>query len=236
MLHEQGFSLQSNAKTIGGKQHPDRDGQFRSINARARCQAAGDPVISVDAKKKEQAGQYANGADMAAAGGPGAGPRPRFPGLRKAEGDPVRDLRPGRQRRVRHARHRECQILCARGLFAARYRMFIRCLSFALSEVYMPGLCSAFPEPGIPFPAWAGTARPDFPGHSGRLLPDPPRIAWRLFPLPFNIADRSHCVTRPAAFPSVYFSRCGRGRGVRGAGCRCGPRWPRPGPRRRRPG
>ena len=61
LLHEQGFSLQSNAKTIGGKQHPDRDGQFRSINARARaCQAAGDPVISVDAKKKEQAGQYAN--------------------------------------------------------------------------------------------------------------------------------------------------------------------------------
>src|ERR1700749_2229032 len=61
LLREQGFSLQGNAKTIQGKQHPDRDGQFRYINEQARAFAdAGDPVISVDAKKKEQVGEYAN--------------------------------------------------------------------------------------------------------------------------------------------------------------------------------
>jgi transposase len=61
LLHEQGFSLQGNAKTIEGRQHPDRDAQFRYINERARAfQDAGDPVISVDAKKKEQVGNYAS--------------------------------------------------------------------------------------------------------------------------------------------------------------------------------
>ena len=61
LLHQQGFSLQANAKTIEGKQHPDRDGQFRYINEQARAHAeAGDPVISVDAEKKEQVGQYAS--------------------------------------------------------------------------------------------------------------------------------------------------------------------------------
>src|SRR5262252_8956142 len=59
--HAQGFSLQANAKTIEGRQHPDRDGQFRYIAAQAQAfAAAGDPVISVDAKKKEQVGQYAS--------------------------------------------------------------------------------------------------------------------------------------------------------------------------------
>src|SRR5207244_7536862 len=44
LLHEQGFSLQGNAKTIEGKQHPDRDAQFRYINEQARAhQDAGDP-------------------------------------------------------------------------------------------------------------------------------------------------------------------------------------------------
>jgi len=61
LLHEQGFSLQGNAKTIEGKQHPDRDAQFRYINEQARAhQDAGDPVISVDTKKKEQVGEYEN--------------------------------------------------------------------------------------------------------------------------------------------------------------------------------
>jgi hypothetical protein len=61
LLHEQGFSLQASAKTIEGRQHPDRDGQFRYINEQARAFAdAGDPVISVDAKKKEQVGEYAS--------------------------------------------------------------------------------------------------------------------------------------------------------------------------------
>jgi transposase len=61
LLHAQGFSLQANAKTIEGRRHPDRDGQFRYISGQARAYAdAGDPVISVDAKKKEQVGDYAS--------------------------------------------------------------------------------------------------------------------------------------------------------------------------------
>jgi transposase len=57
LLRESGFSLQANAKTLEGKQHPDRDAQFGYINEQARThQADGQPVISVDAKKKEYIG------------------------------------------------------------------------------------------------------------------------------------------------------------------------------------
>ncbi len=64
--------MQGNAKTVEGKQHPDRDAQFRYINAQVSAfQAAGDPVISVDTKKKELAGNYANGgAEWEPAGDP----------------------------------------------------------------------------------------------------------------------------------------------------------------------
>jgi Rhodopirellula transposase DDE domain len=59
LLHEQGFSTQGNARVLEGKRHPDRDGQFRYIAALAREHlAAGQPVISVDAKKKELVGEY----------------------------------------------------------------------------------------------------------------------------------------------------------------------------------
>ena len=62
LLRGQGFSLQANAKTIEGKQHPDRDAQFRYLNEQARThQQAGQPVISVDTKKKELVGLFANG-------------------------------------------------------------------------------------------------------------------------------------------------------------------------------
>jgi hypothetical protein len=62
LLRQQGFSLQGNAKTIEGAQHPDRDAQFRYIREQARAhQEAGDPVISVDTKKKELVGAFANG-------------------------------------------------------------------------------------------------------------------------------------------------------------------------------
>jgi Rhodopirellula transposase DDE domain len=54
--------LQGNAKTIEGAQHPDRDAQFRYISEQARAhQEAGDPVISVDTKKKELVGDFASG-------------------------------------------------------------------------------------------------------------------------------------------------------------------------------
>ena len=60
LLRSQGFSLQANVKTIEGRQHPDRDAQFRYIAAQAsEHMDAGQPVISVDAKKREQVGPYA---------------------------------------------------------------------------------------------------------------------------------------------------------------------------------
>jgi len=62
LLRAEGFSLQGNAKTVEGARHPDRDAQFRYISEQARaCQDAGDPVISVDTKKKELVGDFANG-------------------------------------------------------------------------------------------------------------------------------------------------------------------------------
>jgi transposase len=62
LLREEGFSLQGNAKATEGAQHLDRDAQFRYISEQARaCQDAGDPVISVDTKKKELVGDFANG-------------------------------------------------------------------------------------------------------------------------------------------------------------------------------
>jgi len=61
LLREQGFSLQGNAKTIEGKRHPDRDAQFRYISEQARAHHdSGDPVISVDTKKKELIGEFSN--------------------------------------------------------------------------------------------------------------------------------------------------------------------------------
>src|SRR5712691_3854798 len=62
LLREQGYSLQGNAKVAEGAQHADRDAQFRCISDRAgEFLGAGDPVVSVDAKKKEKVGQFANG-------------------------------------------------------------------------------------------------------------------------------------------------------------------------------
>jgi hypothetical protein len=61
LLAEEGFSLLGNAKTIEGNQHPDRDGQFRYINEQVTDhQGTRDPVVSVDTKKKELVGQFAN--------------------------------------------------------------------------------------------------------------------------------------------------------------------------------
>jgi transposase len=62
LLKDHGYSLQGNVKTIEGKQHPDRDAQFRYINAQVSAfLEAGLPVISVDSKKKENVGRYRNG-------------------------------------------------------------------------------------------------------------------------------------------------------------------------------
>jgi hypothetical protein len=58
LLRSAGFSLQANAKTLEGAQHPDRDAQFRYLNQQVKeHQADGEPVISVDTKKREQLGR-----------------------------------------------------------------------------------------------------------------------------------------------------------------------------------
>jgi hypothetical protein len=61
LLHEMEYSLQANKKTIEGTTHPDRNAQFEHINSRAtEYLAEGQPVISVDTKKKELVGRFRN--------------------------------------------------------------------------------------------------------------------------------------------------------------------------------
>jgi len=61
LLRKSGYRLQAVSKTKEGNQHPDRDAQFGHINALAlQFLGDGDPVISVDTKKKELVGEYAN--------------------------------------------------------------------------------------------------------------------------------------------------------------------------------
>ena len=60
-LEDMGYTLQSNLKTREGTQHPDRDAQFRYINGQVKAfRRSGDPVISVDTKKKELVGAFKN--------------------------------------------------------------------------------------------------------------------------------------------------------------------------------
>ena len=62
LLKKQGYSLQANRKMREGSAHPDRDAQFEHIQAEVKVfQTAGQPVISVDTKKKELVGDFKNG-------------------------------------------------------------------------------------------------------------------------------------------------------------------------------
>ena len=62
LLHRLGYSLQANRKKLEGRQHPDRDAQFQRIYRKVQeFQDKGQPVVSVDAKKKELVGAYRNG-------------------------------------------------------------------------------------------------------------------------------------------------------------------------------
>ncbi len=62
LLHALGYSLQANRKTLEGTSHPDRDAQFAHLNAAVQLQLSlGEPVISVDTKKKELVGPFRNG-------------------------------------------------------------------------------------------------------------------------------------------------------------------------------
>lgn len=61
LLHDGDYSLQANHKTKEGQDHPDRDAQFEHINQQVRAfQRRGQPVVSVDAKKKELVGDFKN--------------------------------------------------------------------------------------------------------------------------------------------------------------------------------
>jgi hypothetical protein len=70
LLHQLGYSLQANAEVVEGAQHADRDGQFAYLNRLAgEAIASGEPVISVDTKKKELIGNHAKrGQRMGTAG------------------------------------------------------------------------------------------------------------------------------------------------------------------------
>ena len=62
ILHSQGYSLQSNQKVIEGSNNPDRNGQFTLINNKTKLFIEyGQPVVSVDTKKKELVGNFKNG-------------------------------------------------------------------------------------------------------------------------------------------------------------------------------
>jgi hypothetical protein len=62
VLHEMDYRLQANRKTLEGSQHADRDQQFEYLNRKARRYLSrGEPVISVDTKKKELVGDFKNG-------------------------------------------------------------------------------------------------------------------------------------------------------------------------------
>lgn len=61
LLRSTGYSLQANAKTLEGKQHPDRDAQFQYLSVQSKAfLEKGLPVVSMDAKKKELVGEFKN--------------------------------------------------------------------------------------------------------------------------------------------------------------------------------
>ena len=62
LLHDMGYSLQANRKVLEGSSHPDRNAQFEHLNEAVQLQLSlGEPVISVDTKKKELVGPFKNG-------------------------------------------------------------------------------------------------------------------------------------------------------------------------------
>src|SRR5438132_7723931 len=97
LLSELGYSLQANRKTIEGSSHPDRDAQFEHINRQVRAfQRAGQPVVSVDTKKRELIGDFKNaGQEWRPAGTPEKVRAKDFPDKRLGKVTPagVYDLR-----------------------------------------------------------------------------------------------------------------------------------------------
>ena len=112
LLKAKGYSLQANKKTREGAQHPDRDAQFAHINETVSdAIAAGEPVISVDAKKRELIGDFkAVGREFEPKGRPVEVRGHDFKDKAARARDPLRHLRPDRRRglgeRRDHQRHR----------------------------------------------------------------------------------------------------------------------------------
>ena len=108
LLTAAGYSLQANRKTREGPPHPDRDAQFRHITAQVRdFQAAGQPVISVDTKKKELVGiSRTPGATWRPTGQAEDGAGARLPDPGPGQGHALRGLRPHPERRLGQRRDR----------------------------------------------------------------------------------------------------------------------------------
>ena len=108
LLNRLGYRLQSVRKRQEGATHPDRNAQFEHINATADVLLApGEPVISVDTKKKELVGNFANpGPGMATEGAAAGGACARLSDRRGGQGDSLRRLRHGAQRSVGERRSR----------------------------------------------------------------------------------------------------------------------------------
>ena len=102
LLKQSGYSLQANRKTREGSSHPDRNAQFEYINRQVLAfQKQQQPVISVDTKKKELVGEFKNaGRGMAAQGPARRGQCSRLSRQETGQGDSLRRLRPGLQRRL----------------------------------------------------------------------------------------------------------------------------------------
>ena len=101
-LDDMGYSLQANRKTKEGPQHANRDAQFRYINRQVKALlGAGDPVISVDAKKKELVGPFKNaGRTWRPQGKPQAVNTKDFPSLAQGKALPYGVYDSGRNRAV----------------------------------------------------------------------------------------------------------------------------------------
>ena len=84
LLHALDYSLQANRKTREGSSHPDRNAQFEYINEQVRAfQERSQPVVSIDAKKKELVGDFANkGQEWQPQGTPDEDRDARFPPIR----------------------------------------------------------------------------------------------------------------------------------------------------------
>ena len=102
LLHERGYSLQVNRKTREGGDHPDRDAPFEHVNTQAQAfLAAGEPAISVDAKKKELVGEFKNGGrEWRPAGEPTPRARLRLPHPRSGSSHSLWGVRLGTECRL----------------------------------------------------------------------------------------------------------------------------------------